>query len=475
MLRARLPLLLPFALSTLAAAPAAQTFHPGDLYLVTNALPDPGGAPTLFSGIVRIDAATGAHQLLTPVEQLIFDATSAYDPYRGGILVPGRKAGMPVDTYLMLVDATGAATPVVVGGPNRVTAPAPTGDGRVYYGDDSLHLRCLDALGAHHNVLDASGTQPLALGKVHALTYDGPTQSVLALVNEPSCGFPTTGVVLKKVPLAPGGFQASGPTQSVTVCLTSPVVVTAFTPNHFSRGPGNTVFLSVDDNSNFESTRTFLADPATLTVVPYASNGPYVGAATTTSACWSSLLGQAVLVDGFNFVLRLFPAGSSGLGTVFATGLSGHTSVVTLLEIPPSAIGGVAAFGTGTPGCAGPHALGATETPKVGASDFRFTCTAAPPASLGLTLVADAPDAVGHDLFGLGVLLHLDLLTSTLLLPIDIVSSSFGVGVTPAAIPIAPAFAGATVFAQSLWVWTSCSPTPFGLSTSNGLAVTFQP
>ncbi|HKE01346.1 MAG TPA: hypothetical protein VKE69_10085, partial [Planctomycetota bacterium] len=88
--------------------------------------------------------------------------------------------------------------------------------------------------------------------------------------------------------------------------------------------------------------------------------------------------------------------------------------------------GGLSSFGTGSPGCAGPQILGASSPPILGNAAFRLVCAAAPPSALGLGLVASAPDVAGHDLFGVGVLLHVDLLLSTTLLPVDFASDATG-------------------------------------------------
>jgi hypothetical protein len=137
---------------------------------------------------------------------------------------------------------------------------------------------------------------------------------------------------------------------------------------------------------------------------------------------------------------------------------------------------GVSAFGSGTAGCAGLHTLGADGTPTIGTPDFTLRCNHAPASSTGLVLIADVADTAGSDPLGIGLTLHLSLASSSLL-PVDMLSDASGVGESMLGIPNVPAFVGATLSAQALWFWPlgTCSPSPFGLSSSNGLALVFQP
>ncbi len=130
-------------------------------------------------------------------------------------------------------------------------------------------------------------------------------------------------------------------------------------------------------------------------------------------------------------------------------------------------------FGAGTAGCTGPQALQASGFATIGAPAFRLHCTAAPQSSLGLLLVGDAKDLAGSDPFGLGLLLHVDLLASTELLAFDLASDALGKGSLLVPIPADAALVGRTYFAQCVWIWpASCSARlPFGLSSSNGLAI----
>lgn len=137
---------------------------------------------------------------------------------------------------------------------------------------------------------------------------------------------------------------------------------------------------------------------------------------------------------------------------------------------------GLQPFGTGTPGCLGPHLVGANSCPTVGNAGFRITCELAPPSSLGLGLVGAAADVPGSDPFAFGVLFHVDLvLSGASLLALDFFSDSTGHGEAVAPIPASPALAGATLYAQALWAWASCALPPLQLSATPGLRITIDP
>ncbi len=134
---------------------------------------------------------------------------------------------------------------------------------------------------------------------------------------------------------------------------------------------------------------------------------------------------------------------------------------------------GTASYGTGSPGCAGTQTLGVNQAPMLGSLGFAITCDNAPPSSLGLGLVSDSQDLLGSDPFGLGVLLHVDLLTAVEVLGFDFVSDPAGNAVTlGTGIANYPPLVGKTYYAMALWAWSSCSLPPYDLSTSRGLAIT---
>ncbi len=136
---------------------------------------------------------------------------------------------------------------------------------------------------------------------------------------------------------------------------------------------------------------------------------------------------------------------------------------------------GLASYGAGTPGCSGAQAMAANSAPTIGNVDFELSTTNCPPSSLQLTMVSDAQDLAGSDPFGLGVTLHVGF-GGLELIALDMFSDAAGFGVASVAIPPTLALIGQTYFAQTLSAWAGpCVPSTFGLSTSDGLAMTVLP
>ncbi|HKE00625.1 MAG TPA: VCBS repeat-containing protein [Planctomycetota bacterium] len=147
-------------------------------------------------------------------------------------------------------------------------------------------------------------------------------------------------------------------------------------------------------------------------------------------------------------------------------------TLAVLVNATPPALG-TSTAGAGTFGCSGKQGLAATSAPTVGNASFAIVTTCTPIDSTGLLLVADAEDVAGHDSFGIGVKLHVDLAASTLFLALDATGDALGYGRAPLPIPNAPSLAGARLSAQTLWLWTgagACTPSPLGLSSSRLLS-----
>lgn len=162
----------------------------------------------------------------------------------------------------------------------------------------------------------------------------------------------------------------------------------------------------------------------------------------------------------------------------------------------PTMVTGVSPFGIGTPGCCGTHNIGVVGTPTIGNASFALTCTYTPQIAVGLGLVTDSQDVVGSDLFGIGVLLHADISLASQVYAFDFMSNASGFGVAPAGIGNDPILVNKTFFAQAIWGWSSfqcnrcpspcntspycpqlqsqCWHSPYGLSSSPGMAITIQ-
>jgi hypothetical protein len=464
-----------FGMSLLTASAKAQDFQPGDMWLVSQGVYNGVNFPP---GIARIDTVTATANLVVPNFLSPYLAVSTFDTFRNAIVIAANNAAT---TQLHVVHADGSMATLGADAAN-LRGVAATGDGRVYYFrafGAPAPLEYIDAANVVHNLLDASGSAPFDTGLasviVQAMYYDSNTNSlhIGIQVSGTPCGvaYQTAGVMV--IPLSPDGTKVGGTVQSVPLCTfpMSPLRVV-----NLSQGPGNTVMAVLDDNSNSAVGRMVTINTATLGVSTYAANGPYTGAAATVAGVYSHLLGRAVINDGFAVTLRVYANGETGNGTTWVNGgVSVHANA-SMVEIPNSAATGLLPFGTGTPGCKGTQALFATCTPKVGTPNFRFTCTNVPNSALGLLLIGDVPDVNGSDPFNFGAKFHVDIFASSSLTPMDLYSTPLGLGGSAAPIPINPAIVGLTFDCMALWVWSGCStPSPLGISSSMGLAVTIQP
>lgn len=151
---------------------------------------------------------------------------------------------------------------------------------------------------------------------------------------------------------------------------------------------------------------------------------------------------------------------------------AGRASIVSL---SPQ---GVSYYGTGTPGCAGAHSLKTSGAPNIGNYNFGFRDFYVPTNSLGLLLVTDSQDIPGSDPFGIGVLLHVDLISLTEFFNFDIYSDFTGYGGCTTAVPNDNNIVGNAYYAQALWIETNCTLSPnnvYNLSSSKAVKLVIQP
>lgn len=156
----------------------------------------------------------------------------------------------------------------------------------------------------------------------------------------------------------------------------------------------------------------------------------------------------------------------------------GDTTLLTVLLNQLAAPLGASTYGVGSAGCLGVQGMFAGSAPQVGNGAFGFSCTNAPAGALGFCVVGNVASVPGTDVLGIGLRMHVDLAASSLLVGINAFADAGGVGHAPAPIPADPSLAGAQLFAQMVWLWPAsapCDPSPFGFSSSNGLAFTIQP
>ena len=341
------PLAALVAATILATAPAsAQSgFTPGELILYSPAIQNissDGGA------ILRIDPVTGTTSMLLDLwTAQQSPASIAYDAYRDRLVFVGSfpTVSDPLDAYLL--DGFGNTTSLGLQnlGLHCIT---PASGGRIYLRRSSATtpFQYLDASNNLHTLMDSSGSQPWTPTdpNVHRMIYDPGTNALFLAMQSHSlwgCSGQTPNVSVQRVELSVDGSRVTGVTGCVEVVVDP---AGGNRPVGFSRAPGGQLLLVVDDNSNFQHPRMNLIDPVSLAVTPFASNGPYTGAAATSAGCYSTTRGQAVVLDTFSDTLRFYAQGEVGAGTPLATsmtishgGSSGETA--TLLEIDPAGCG----------------------------------------------------------------------------------------------------------------------------------------
>jgi hypothetical protein len=279
---------------------------------------------------VKIDPTTGADTLLADLpDNTPFRGSLSWDPFRDRLLlniVPDLGG-----SGLITIDALGNVAELAPGfsSPHRISA---RGDGIIYLWDVSNQtLRYVDASDDVHDVLDVAGTSPYTLNVAPLeMIYDPGTNSVILL--QAAAQFTicptTTAFCAIKVPLAAGGTQVAG---AATIAQQD-VSTTGENPVGTGYLPGGDLLVVVDTNTNDLEPRMLALDPTTMTLSTYASNGPYVGAASGNAGTFSSVRNEAVILDILNGVLRAFGLGSSGSGTVFGSGLTAGTES-SLVEI----------------------------------------------------------------------------------------------------------------------------------------------
>ena len=160
---------------------------------------------------------------------------------------------------------------------------------------------------------------------------------------------------------------------------------------------------------------------------------------------------------------------------VAATNATTHQTGILLLT--PKPFSGVDSYGSGTPGCEGPHELSTNSSPTIGNASFALLANNAPPSALGLGLITDAQGAAAIPLASASPS------SSTRFSPPKSSRS------TSTAMPAAPALAVVPIppdararrkpiLRQAFFAWPAAAcappPSPFGLSSSNGLKLTIQ-
>lgn len=335
------------ALTAAALQPlaTAQAFQPGDLYLRTWV----GGISSIDAGIVRIDPATGATQVIRQsMSSPSRDGTMTFDRYRGGLVMCGIIDPVNVRAYdTWLIDAGGQARSLGQSG-RILESMAPDGRGKIYChisGAPNDQVSYLDEQDQLQSLLDPTGAQPFRFAPtgtftVRRMLYHAPTHSLIgaSTTGATACGGGRSpSLLVYRTALSADGTRAVGP----VTCAEFEVSPSGEWPVGLATRPDGRVLVTIDTNSGASEPRLALLDPQQgMTFTPFAwPDG--AGAGALVGGVWSSRMGLAVVVDSGRDFLRGYSLGGTGGGTILTPpgapvspgGSSGE--IADLVEIPP--------------------------------------------------------------------------------------------------------------------------------------------
>lgn len=339
-----------------AAATLAQQFAPGSVYLYSGGLPQPPNQ--LYSGMVRVDASTGAVTPFwtAPTGLSVTTGRAAYDPFRDRIVLANLQlSGLPLGVYTL-----DAAANVALLAASPMLTIAPRGDGLLYGSRGTgapnfwQEIDYLDAANTLHTLLDVGGSQPWRLlggaavfgSGVRTMIYE-PRENALFLVlsgdyQSPNCAGVTGGdITIHKLPLLANGAALRAPSTCTTFSVSS-IANSAEYPLQWSYGPFGDLALSVQTTWSGAQPRFVRVDPGSGAASAFVTTGPYLGDQGIQCGVYCPLQGRFLLWDGNNDEFRSFAPLSSGAGTVLGSygspGLgAGQSQMLVVGPIGPQA------------------------------------------------------------------------------------------------------------------------------------------
>ncbi len=337
----RLSLSLAAASMVLASPALAQSFHVGDVYIISADLPSPNGS---HPGVSRIEPGTWTVTPIHTGNECQF-GRGAYDPFRDKIvLFGGSQAGF------QLLSADGTVTPLPFSGGSSL--PAPAGDGRIYY-YDGTNFRVIDAANTSHLLVNETGTGNVTDpgGSVSALWFDAATGSLIVA----RYGFGGGAVALDRFTMSASGLQV---TARASITYSDPTG--ALGVSEMSEGPSGTVFVKIANNGGAQpdgaSARMKLLDASTMMLTTFAVTAYFAAWTENCGVYDPSISAAGLALDSFEDNIHLFTLGQSGAGTTVVTnGVSspgGSAELAQLIAItaPPSRCGSADFNGDGDVG-----------------------------------------------------------------------------------------------------------------------------
>jgi hypothetical protein len=164
--------------------------------------------------------------------------------------------------------------------------------------------------------------------------------------------------------------------------------------------------------------------------------------------------------------------GEDGNGELYICNLT-DDQVWKIVPQTPQLVG-VTSYGTGTPGCNGASVLSVPCSATLLNPGETINSTNGPPGTTLIGIVGSASLPPGSDPLFIAVETLVDLTPGTHFLYNFPVAPN-GTASIPAPIPNLPSLVGFTFYVQHFFAWSSCMPSPLGLSSSQALAITIQP
>lgn len=174
---------------------------------------------------------------------------------------------------------------------------------------------------------------------------------------------------------------------------------------------------------------------------------------------------------GPDTIFSIVSFGEDGNGELYIVEREG-SQIWKIVPTTPQMVG-VTSYGTGTPGCNGPHVLSFGCSPTIFNPGETLNSTNGSAGTIGIFAISDAPLSPGSDPLGIGVETLIGFTPGLALF--EFLVGTGGVTMIPTAIPNAPWLVGVTIYVQEFFVWAACVPSPLSISSSPALALTIQP
>lgn len=431
------PLLGPF-LAAVGAAPAQSgPWQDGELVVHTFT----ATGETLF----RINPETGHGQLLrTGFGVGGWSGGFAFDSHRGGLLA--NIALLPDNIYRLWLIAHDGTASIVPGFTARsLRAMAPVGDGRVYFqahGVLTREIEYVDASNVTRRLMDQSGTAPFVLDVEHLIYHAASNALIASSINLCAPLQPS----VTRIPLSADGSRVGGALTCASHGSAWDIIVSL---GHL---PGGRILMTLATGALGVPTERLMAiDPVTLGLSVWARPQPN----DLNGGYYSARRGAAIVLDDNTNVLRVFAAGSSGLGAILATDVpvgdasSGFSPQETMWQVDvlgPGCDGFTLRYGTGLAGSgAFVPVLSSSGCPDVNRSGFSINVSDALGGTAGVLIVGATQLSV--PLFG-GTLLA----SPDVSLPIALGGATGVPGVGTLTIPLAfpnPSYRGLSLYLQA--------------------------